>query len=598
VENSHITDLINQIKASQTTDPSLSRRLSELISLNELVTSIHFKQDLQEILEVVLFTILGQYPSRTGAVLVRDYETWRVGQAKGLKRQLDLSRFKPERELDQSDSVITIQNAGPVLSKFMQNAGFELAFPMVSQGQLVGIIALGGSMLNPIESEKIALIASIAAFSAIVVGKSIYRSGLEQLNRRLQRGIFQMKTLYEIAGSFARCYDNDSVFQILSKNLMGLFFVSRCAVLATEPDLRPIFWKGVRPGPKPIHEGSEAKQCLDRVGQEVRLIEEIDDPELTGFMRRHKLLYAIQIGYEQRVFGLLLLGNRLDNKLLTSEDGEFLASLVQQAAVSLENVNLHLEVLEKKRMERELEVARGIQHQLLPKHIPQIDCYDIAVMIEPYHQVGGDFYDLIPLKDGRLAVCMADVSGKSLPASMIMSTAQACLHALTSYDVMGPREVIARLNEHLYRSTQSNKFVTLFFGILDPKNHTLTYINAGHNRPFLITPDGHVRELDRGGMVVGLFPNPRYETETVDLPPGAELLIFTDGLSEIQDSSGVEFGENRLVQILLQLRGTCSATRAKDFIMSSALDFGSNQTDDDLTLLVLHRKSDADANPK
>nr|WP_279382517.1 PP2C family protein-serine/threonine phosphatase [Acanthopleuribacter pedis] len=211
--------------------------------------------------------------------------------------------------------------------------------------------------------------------------------------------------------------------------------------------------------------------------------------------------------------------------------------------------------------------------------------------MRPYNHVGGDFYDFFQHKNGCLSFCLADVSGKSLPASMIMSTAQASLRALTSFDGMSPHQVIEKLNLHLFQSTQSNKFVTLFFGFLDPEDHTLEYINAGHNRPIMVCSEQKVQLLHKGGMMVGMFPNAKYEVGTVPFEKGSLLLVYTDGLSEVADEEGEELGDDRLVDLVKRYQKEDDVGFGRRQIVKAAMDFSKGEMVDDLTLLLIRRNT-------
>lgn len=593
MENNDYADLIRQIKVTRGDDPELSRRITELISLNELVATLNTASDLDSVLDLVLLTIMGEYPCRIGAVFIWQDERWTLGGCKGISAdKLELTWLPDAGGWEDLTRVISRDSSEPgVFSGFFDRTRFAHLFPIRSERQFVGLIALGASALEESSQTKLALIATFADFAGLVIGNHLYRLGLEKLNRTLRRRVFQLNTLYEITGSFARCQNNDMVFQVLSKNLMGVFLISRCVVLEDGKPLQISFCKGVKVDRvrEFLPDMTLRPDAEDAWADGVKRRDDITSPSWKALMSACRLSYAKIIEGESVRYGLLLLGNRLDGRELSAEDMDFLESLIQQAAVALDNVALHLEALEKKRLERELQLAREIQQKLLPKTIPLIPGYDLSVEMRPYQMVGGDFYDFIPLDDGRLAICLADVSGKSLPASIIMTTTQASLRALTSFSNVDIVEIVRRLNAQIYHATQSNKYVTVFFAILDPIRHELTYVNAGHNRPRLLAPDRTMRQLDIGGMVVGLFPSPPYQRETVPFERGAQLLVFTDGLSEIMDAAGAELGEERLEQILLSHAEETSAETLKLSILREVLEFGGHRMIDDLTIMVVRR---------
>lgn len=589
-------DLVNQLGDLNQGDGNFARRLSELVSINELLTTLNTARTLKETLDLILLTILGEYGCRTAAILIKNKEGWTLGMGKGLRNvKLDPESL-PNVDLKGLDRIVSEADALPEgFGNLLGDGGFELIMPAYSEGTTAGLICVGPSMLGPAATPKRSLLSTIADFGGVIIANSLYRDDLEGVNRQLQRRIFQLNTLYEITGAYARCLENEQVFQVLSGTLMGQFFISRSAILEfNEDECITTFQRGLKLEQTclPDHEDRHDLAAWKRVVHEGS---EIVCPSINDFMKAHRLRYVLPIAGEDLNLGLLLLGGRLDGKELSVEDKDFILSLSQQSAVALDNIRLQKEEAEKKRMEKELALAREIQQKLLPTEVPSPPGYEVAVEMRPYYQVGGDFYDFIRLEEGRICFCLADVSGKSLPASMIMSTAQASLRALNSFPGLNPKEVIEKLNLHMWQSTQSNKFITLFYAVLDPVSNTLTYINAGHNHPILLGADKSIQFLDRGGMIIGMFPRATYKIGQVHLDPGTDLLIYTDGLSEVTNQEGEEYGDDRLIENLRQKKQMCSATEAKDAIVNDVMRFSSDSMVDDMTLLLIRRTSDEES---
>lgn len=584
------TDLTTELQALKPQDPSFARRLNELISINELLTTLNTARTLEETLDIMLLTLLGQYGCLRGSVYIKSKQGWRLGIAKGVRKHpVSANQLPLKLPSDLSPVMHHREEAPKSLQALWDEETYDIVVPMRNEDNTVGLIGLGRSMLGDAAKAKESLIALIADFGGVIIGNSLYRDDLERANRQLQRQIFQLNTLYEITGSFARTYDNDAVFQILSNNLMGLFFISRSAVLEFTEGCQLAHHRGLKVSDVDVPANGDVHE-LTAWPYRVLALDEVACTTVATFMKEHKLQYALPICSEGNYYGLLLLGPRLDRRKLSEPDKNFVLSLAQQSAVALENVILQKEAIEKKRMERELQLAREIQQELLPKNVPVIDGYELAVEMRPYYQVGGDFYDFIPQADGKIVILLADVSGKSLPASMIMSTAQAALRALNSFGGQSPKEVVEELNRHLCTSTQSNKFLTMFYGLLDPETHRLTYINAGHNRPILLRPDQSTELLTKGGMVVGLFPKATYQVGTVDLEPGTDLLIYTDGISEVVDDQNEEYGDDTLIDLLVKLREEPSADAIKERILHTVMTFSSGKMVDDMTLLLIRRR--------
>ncbi len=230
-------------------------------------------------------------------------------------------------------------------------------------------------------------------------------------------------------------------------------------------------------------------------------------------------------------------------------DAQTLRLFANQAAIAIENARLHRAALEKERLERELDLAADIQRGLLPKQLPSVGGFELAGWSLPARHVGGDFYDLARADDGALQLVLADVSGKGMPAALLVSTLHSALRLL-----LDAREfdagVVERLNRHVVDSSASNKFITMFAARLDPESARLDYVNAGHNPPLVVRAGGTVEELPSGGMPLGLFAGATYTAESIDLATGDLVCIFSDGITECEDPDGEEFGPERLVSLL------------------------------------------------
>ena len=231
----------------------------------------------------------------------------------------------------------------------------------------------------------------------------------------------------------------------------------------------------------------------------------------------------------------------------------------------------------------EMSEAVATQQALLPQSIPQIPGFDISVSWMPAREIGGDYLDLIRLGERRLGIGVGDVVGKGLPAALLMSNLQAAVRTLAP-DVQSPRRLAARVNRLVSANTSAQKFITLFYGVLDARR--LIYTNAGHNAPMLVRAAGDSRRLDSGGVVLGVFPDWSYEQAEVELAPGDRLLLFSDGVSEAENRAGAQFGEERLLDLLVRHR-SLDATRLRKRIMAEVADFSGGRLQDDATLVVI-----------
>src|SRR4051812_19257702 len=235
--------------------------------------------------------------------------------------------------------------------------------------------------------------------------------------------------------------------------------------------------------------------------------------------------------------------------------------------------------------QRELAEALKIQRRLLPQHVPQIDGWELAVSWQPASGVGGDCFDIIRFGDSRLALSIADVVGKGIPAALLMSNLQAAVRAFAS-DVVDPRELCHQVNRILCGNIAEGRFISFFYAMLDAATGTLTYTNAGHYLPMLVRADGAVERLGIGGPVLGVISDGEYEQAQVTLAAGDRLVLFTDGLTEARSPTDEEFGEDRLLDALLQ-HHACSAPALQARLADAVAAFTGGRLQDDATLMVL-----------
>jgi sigma-B regulation protein RsbU (phosphoserine phosphatase) len=234
--------------------------------------------------------------------------------------------------------------------------------------------------------------------------------------------------------------------------------------------------------------------------------------------------------------------------------------------------------------EQEMQRALEIQRSLLPREIPQLPGIAVATAWRPARAVGGDYFDVLRLDGNRLAVCIADVSGKGVPAALLMANVQASLRA-SARDLDSPACVCGIVNGMLCESIAANKFVTFFCGVLDANTRMFHYCNAGHPYPILVSA-GAVQTLDHGGAVLGVFPSWNYKDSSVNLKSGDRLLLFTDGITEAEDGQSQEFGVDR-VAAFGKAHAASSAAELNQQLLAQVSDFCAAHFQDDATLVVL-----------
>ncbi|MBZ0112679.1 MAG: SpoIIE family protein phosphatase [Thermoanaerobaculia bacterium] len=319
-----------------------------------------------------------------------------------------------------------------------------------------------------------------------------------------------------------------------------------------------------------------------------------EDPEAENTetlpLARHLLAVPVEVEDQRR--GLLVVGDKESRTGVgpfSGADRRRLAHFANQAALALEQARLHQESLEKERLEREMELASTIQRGILPKVLPHLPHFDLAGWTRPARHVGGDFYDVIPLASGRLAIVVADVSGKGVPAALLVSTIHSLLRALLDR-TSDLGDVCRHLDRHLLEFSAANKYATLFLLELDPDTGAVRYINAGHNPAILVRNEGRVEELSSTGFPVGLIGGGDYTPKNFTLDSGDLLCVYSDGVTEAESPEAEEYSTPRLAKDLVELRLDPVVEIRSEIERRVGLHAEDQPQGDDQTVVLLRRR--------
>lgn len=289
-----------------------------------------------------------------------------------------------------------------------------------------------------------------------------------------------------------------------------------------------------------------------------------------------------------RMIGTLNVFNKKTETGFTEEDKRLITIIAAQSAQIIENARLLEEEQTLIHIREEMNVAYKIQTGLLPKNSPRVDGYMIAGKSIPAKSVGGDYFDFIEPDDRHLAFCLGDVSGKGMPAALLMSNLQATLRGQILQQ-LSPKLCLEHSNKIMFSNTDLDRFATLFYGVLDSENHELLYANAGHNLPFVIRPGKEPLQLEIGGIVLGIMEEFSYPEKRFNLEPGDTVIIYSDGITEAFNAADEEFGEKRLLEVANE-NIDIPADRLIDKIISAVkLHTGTRPQTDDITLVVIKR---------
>ena len=305
----------------------------------------------------------------------------------------------------------------------------------------------------------------------------------------------------------------------------------------------------------------------------------------TGGLRFHA---SVPIRIDEQPLGVLNVATP-EWQLLSASDLQLLSAVALQIAAALERARLYdLAQSQRLRMERELDTARQVQASLLPAQLPHIPGFSLAAEWRSAREVAGDFYDVFPLAGGCWGIVIGDVSGKGAPAALYMVLARSLVRSKVD-SAPGPAALLTQVNQALIAQSSVEMYVTVFYAILDPAAHTLTYANAGHTRPILRRRADPVQTgpLPGGGLVLGMLEAVSLADHTITLAPGDVLVAYTDGLTEAFNATQDMFGEERLTRII-HAQTTASAQELLDAMVTQATAFaGGAPQSDDTTILVL-----------
>jgi sigma-B regulation protein RsbU (phosphoserine phosphatase) len=380
---------------------------------------------------------------------------------------------------------------------------------------------------------------------------------VKQLRRELKFKKLQLSSIYELSSAMQSQFEVDHVMRIFFSSLMAPLGISRTFFLHRGQGL--LRKRGFALA------ANEAQLLKKKLPPALAGVTSLKVEELpAGLDTLKELLLARQIRYllniaENRKKPIVLgLGRKFNLRELEEEDFEFASILSRFMLIALQNIRYLSQILEKKKLEHEMRIARDIQLSLLPQGYPQLQHYDLAVIYAPIQEVGGDYYDILKIKKNIQPLVLADVEGKGLSAALLAASCQAIFHSMNELYLFKPAKFIAKANSFLKEITRGSRFITLFWMLLNDEAPALTYVNAGHNAPFLVSGDSATR-LDAGGLLLGFSDSAEYEDKTVALRSGDVICAFTDGVFEVQNRAGEEFGEKAILEFIRANRQMAAA---------------------------------------
>ena len=517
----------------------------------------------------------------------------------------DIAAILEFSTIDPSNPPPTLENFFSQIQPQLELLGANLWAPLKIRDEFLGVISLGSFRLQDnLEEWNRELLPVLANQVSVAIAYS-------RLLDKTRAEQFRLFMLSDTATQICKSLDTEAVQEEVVTHAITLLDASAGGLLMVDPvtqrlEMKSIFTLEPQADTElenlsiPLQTDQDAPSALSPLAEIATpegetLISNNDGNEV--LLGRRNLM-AVPMRGREDTLGVLIVADKegrggatLD---FTAEDQVLLEAFANQAGVAIENAQLYQEALEGRQLQAEMEEAAKIQQNLIPDALPEISGYEATGLYFPRGGVGGDYYDCLPDSNDTWGLAIADVSGKGMQAALLMATLRAGLHSEVTRKEDLPSMAEA-LNSLLYASSTDGKFATFFYAQLHPEMDQITSVNAGHNYPLVIRSEGGCDELEKGGVMLGMFPNDvlaqisEYEQETTQLSSGDVVLFYTDGVTETVNPDGELYGEERLEEVATRVKND-SADQICQAIYDDVITFqGEAQQFDDLTMMVLKK---------
>jgi len=583
-------------------------------SLREVAVLLSANASLDQVLQAILTELERNLPSDIAAIWLLDEDDLYCAAVHGAHPE-ELERAREDHPEATGMLAAALLSRQPFIRKATDpmgpsalSAGFDpdhssIAVPLRIGDQSVGVLTLAHHTSGRYGHEAQAMTTTFASYAAVAIENArLYDSAQEQA--------YASAALLQVAQAVVSLSDIDDILGTIVRIMPILVGVERAAIFSWDepaglfipaqeygiPDeLHPVLWRSFSIGEFPLldaaMEQSQIVMCQDaHLGPENWLSvcpcspEELESVTYSD----NRLLVALPLILKGEWFGVLLVEEAMGGRRFRSRRLEILNGVAQQIALAIQNDSFQQEKVSRERLETEVLLARQIQETFLPKVLAPPQGYDLAARWRTALQMGGDFYDVIHLPDGRLGLFIADVADKGIPAALFMALTRTLVRAAVM-QTTSPAEALRQVNDLLYPDCEQGMFVTAVYGALEPKTGIFTYANAGHNPPLWVHQQG-TDLLKRTGIALGAIEFAKMTERSITLEPGDLLMFYTDGITEAFSVDGDIFGDDRLRELVASLKLE-TAEGILDKIDAGVNQFvGDFPVSDDITLIALKRE--------
>lgn len=533
--------------------------------------------DIQFILSSAMLSLMGKLKIPKICAFTKENDKFKQFLCKGSVEQFDDFYYNNIEDLYK----IPLDN-----SEYFQlfNNGFRYILSLKHGNEIIAILVFSDNFLKvPFTLEEIEYLKIVGVVtSGSLANANNYQNILKEKNLTDKKNLL-LTTLMEISQDFSNFSSINQILKMFSYHLMGQLLVNKFAIFLKENNhFNEVINKFECSFPDNfIHNLFKIKKVTKSEELQFSLSKDVESCNVSVIS---------PMIYRNELKGYVLIGKRLNNTDFTPENLIFIEVLANTLTGALENYRLFQEEIEKKKIENELNLALEIQKNLLPKENPKIEGYDIYGTSKPSRAVSGDYFDFIPINENEFLVIIADVSGKGIPASLLMANLQAAIRTIAPLN-LPLNALLKNLNSLLYRNTSTDRFVTLFISKINNFDNTFEYINAGHNPPVLINSENELKELTQGGIVLGIINDvPDFESETLILQSGDKILLYTDGVSEALNTSKEEFGTDRIIRFFRKSHNVKSEEITENLLSILHNFVGHAVQYDDITLITIQKE--------
>lgn len=543
------------------------RNLAALVDFSNLINS---EPDINFILNNLILTCFGKFLTSNGFILLKDDNGFvKVGLIKGFKN-LNLESFYLQ---DFNDTIKKLNE-----ESFRIKNKIGILEKIETSKKVIGIIALGQKITKEnYTADDENFLKTLLKIAAIALENSQNFDKLNRINRSLDSKINQLNSLFDLSKEFSSILDDVRVNKLLVLTLIGQLAITKYAIISLRNNTIRILEN------KFSDEVINKEITLDKFS---KLSFALKEDEISDALVNIGVKLIVPMNIKDDTKGIILLGRRHTINEYSKSDIEFIMSVAGLAAISIENAYLFKEALEKQKYEKDLEIARNIQKNLLPQKLPKTNLYDIFAFSQSAKMVGGDYYDFVKLDTGNILFSIADVSGKGVQAALLMANVQAFLKAIAKQNISLDK-ASNLINDLISENTTMGSFITFFWGILNNAEPKIEYVNAGHNPPLLVR-DGKIIKLKTGGMIFGVMQTiVPYESEIIELKNNDVLVFFTDGITEAMNNENKEYTDERLEEFIIK-NFYKSAKEIGEGILCDVKQFVEDaEQSDDITLLII-----------